>query len=165
MTAETGAMGFQLKEWHWHQGRTALLTDVCQGRKVASDLPWTDCAIVGPRLHSLRLQMTTYESACYRALGLIVSHALEATGRTIAVGESEREVAGQLAHRLIHRGALPVMITVAADGRSRAYRQGSYTATPIRSYASGTTSVCRSSSSTGASDFAAASTSACCAAS
>jgi hypothetical protein len=132
---EVDGMGFQLKEWNWHHGRTPLLNDICQGRRVASDLPWTDCAIIGPRLQALRLQMTSYEAACYRALGLIVSHALEATGRTIAAGESEREVAGQLAHRLIHRGAVPVMITVAADGRSRAYRHGSYTATPIRSYA------------------------------
>ncbi|MCI0684426.1 MAG: M24 family metallopeptidase [Gemmataceae bacterium] len=132
---EVDGMGFQLKEWNWHQGRTPLLTDVCQGRKVASDLRWSDCEVIGARLQRLRLQLTSYEHACYRALGLIVSHALEATGRTIAVGESEREVAGQLAHRLIHRGAMPVMTTVAADGRSRAYRQGSYTATAIRSYA------------------------------
>lgn len=132
---EIDGMGFQLKEWNWHQGRAALLNDVCQGRKVAGDLPFGDCDVVGPRLQALRLQMTTYESACYRALGLLVSHAIEATGRTIAVGDSEREVAGQLAHRLIHRGALPVMITVAADGRSRAYRQGSFTATPVRGYA------------------------------
>src|SRR5262245_16228306 len=132
---EVDGMGFQLKEWNWHQGRAGLLADVCQGRKVASDLPWGDCEVVGPRLLAARLRMTSYESACYRALGLIVSHALEATGRTIAVGESEREVAGQLAHRLIHRGATPAMITVAADGRSRAYRQGSFTATSIRSYA------------------------------
>lgn len=132
---EIDGMGFQLKEWNWQQGRAPLLNDVCQGRKVAGDLPWGDIDMVGPRLHTMRLQLTSYECACYRALGLIVSHALEATGRTIAVGESEREVAGQLAHRLIHRGALPLMITVAADGRSRAYRQGSFTATPIRSYA------------------------------
>jgi len=132
---EVDGMGFQLKEWNWHQGRAGLLADVCQGRKVASDLPWGDCEVVGPRLLAARLRMTSYESACYRALGLIVSHALEATGRTITVGESEREVAVQLAHRLIHRGATPTMITVAADGRSRAYRQGSFTATSIRSYA------------------------------
>ncbi len=132
---EIDGMGFQLKEWNWHQGRATLLADLTRGAKVASDLPCGDCPLVGPRLHALRLTLSEYERACYKALGLIVSHALEATGRTVAAGETEREVAGQLSHRLLHRGALPLMITVAADGRSRAYRQGSFTGTAIRSYA------------------------------
>lgn len=131
---EIDHMGFQVKEWNWHQGRAALLEDLCQGRNVASDVPLGDCQVVGKKLQAMRLQLSEYERACYRALGQIVSHALEATGRTISSGETEREVAGQLSHRLIHRGALPVMITVAADGRSRIYRQGSFTATPIRNY-------------------------------
>lgn len=131
---EIDSMGFQMKEWNWHQGRASLLEDLSQGRKVVSDLPLGDCQVVGPRLQALRLRLSDYERACIRALGQIVSHALEATGRTVAVGETEREVAGQLSHRLIHRGAWPVMITVAADGRSRTYRQGSFTGTAIRNY-------------------------------
>ncbi len=131
---ELDSMGFQLKEWNWHQGRAELLDDLCQGRKVASDLPLGACQVVGSRLQKMRLQLTDYERACYRALGQIVSHALEATGRTIAPGQTEREVAGQLSHRLIHRGALPVTITAAADGRSRVYRQASFTATTVQSF-------------------------------
>src|SRR5581483_10342793 len=73
--------------------------------------------------------------ACLRALGQIVSHALEATCRTMARGETEREVAGQLCHRLMHRGASTVAVAVAADGRSRLYRQGGFTGAPIRNYA------------------------------
>jgi hypothetical protein len=48
---------------------------------------------------------------------------------------TEREVAGQVTHRLIHRGALPVYVGVAADGRSRLYREFGFTSTPIQSYA------------------------------
>ncbi len=72
---------------------------------------------------------------CYYALGPIVSHALEATCRTMTTGETEREVAGQLSHRLLHRGAVPLAIEVAADGRSRRYRQCGFTALSIRRYA------------------------------
>lgn len=129
---EIDAMGFQIKEWNWHQGRVTLLEDLCQGRKVACDVPFRECQLVAPSLQAMRLALSAYELACYRALGQIVSHALEATGRSLSPGETEREVAGQLSHRLIHRGALPVMITVAADGRSRTYRQGSYTGTSIK---------------------------------
>ena len=59
---------------------------------------------------------------------------LEATGRTIAADETEREIAGQIAHRLTRHGALPVHISVAADGRSRVYRQPAYTAVPIKQF-------------------------------
>ncbi|MCS7046515.1 MAG: M24 family metallopeptidase [Gemmataceae bacterium] len=131
---EIDSMGFQVKEWNWHQGRASLLEDLCQGRKVACDVPFSSCSVIGVKLQSLRLSLSEYERACYRALGQIVAHALEATGRTIRQGETEREVAGQLSHRLIHRGAIPLSITVAADGRSRLYRQGSFTAATIRSY-------------------------------
>lgn len=132
---EIDGLGFQLKEWPWHLGRAQLLSDLCQGRKVACDVPLGECVNIGDRLAIARRAFSEYERACYRALGQIISHTLEATGRTFRQGDSEREVAGQLGHRLIHRGAMPVTITVAADGRSRNYRQGSFTATPIRNFA------------------------------
>src|SRR6266542_2968995 len=113
-------------------GRAQLLADLCQGRNVACDTPLGSCKQVGDRLRNLRRTLTGYEQACYRALGQIVSHALEAACRTLTPGETEREVAGQLSHRLLHRGASPLMIQVAADGRSRAYRHGGFTTTSVR---------------------------------
>jgi hypothetical protein len=50
----------------------------------------------------------------------------------VAPNETERQAAGQLQHRLVHRGAQPVLVEVAADGRSRRYRQCGYTAVPIQ---------------------------------
>lgn len=132
---EIDGLGFQLKEWPWHAGRSQLLSELCQGRNTALDTAVVDGVLVADRLAVARRTLTEYERACYRALGQLISHALEATGRTFRQGDSEREVAGQIGHRLIHRGAMPVSITVAADGRSRNYRQGSFTATPIRNYA------------------------------
>ncbi len=130
---EIDGLGFQLKEWPWQWGRAQLLDDLCQGRTVTSDVSLGTCTgtVVGERLAMARRTLSEYERACYRALGQIMSHTLEATGRTLRQGDSEREVAGQIGHRLIHRGAMPLAIAVAADGRSRNYRQGSFTATPI----------------------------------
>ncbi len=157
---ELDGLGFQVKEWPWHWGRAQLLADLCQGRTVACDIPPVpplprgsagdslanegnalprggegggSFKLLADTLHQRRLALTEYEKACYRALGQILSHALEATGRTLSQGETEREVAGQLAHRLYHRGAQPLMVMVAADGRSRLYRQGSFTAAPVHS--------------------------------
>ncbi len=132
---ELDGLGFQLKEWPWYWGREQFLADLCHGRKVACDRAVADCKPVANQLRRLRRKLTAYEQACYYALGPIVSHALEATCRTMTAGETEREVAGQLSHRLLHRGAVPLAIEVAADGRSRRYRQCGFTALPIRRYA------------------------------
>lgn len=131
---EIDGLGFQLKEWAWHLGRAQLLADLCQGRNVACDVPLSSCKVVSDILLRKRRLLTDYEQACYRALGQIVSHALEATGRTLAKGENEREVAGQLAHRLMHRGATPLDVSVYADGRSKVYRQAGFTSSVIHQY-------------------------------
>src|SRR5262245_41711025 len=131
---ELDGLGFQLKEWPWHWGRAQLLADLCQGRNTASDEPAEQCRPVGDALTRLRRGMSPYEAACYRALGQLLSHALDATGRTLARGETEREVAGQISHRLVRHGAQPLQVAVAADGRSRTYRQPAYTSTPIHHY-------------------------------
>lgn len=131
---EIDGLGFQLKEWPWHWGREQLLADLTQGRNIAADDPFEQCQPFAEPLAQLRRALSPYEVACYRALGQILSHALEATGRTIAKGETEREIAGQLSHRLLHRGVQPVQIAVAADGRSRLYRQPSFTATPVTQF-------------------------------
>jgi hypothetical protein len=131
---ELDGLGFQIKEWPWHLGRQQLLTDLCQGKAVACDQSLENTKPVGNRLLIDRRQMSEYDRACYRALGQIVTHAIEATGRTLSPGETEREIAGQLAHRLLHRGASIVQIMVAADGRSRAYRQAGFTSTTVKNY-------------------------------
>ena len=131
---ELDGLGFQLKEWPWHWGREQLLSDLCQGRKVACDRPFGSCVPAGEQLRRQRRTLTVYEQACYHALGQTLSHALEATCRTMRPGETEREIAGQVSHRLLHRGVTPLTVGVAADGRSRLYRQCGFTATPITQY-------------------------------
>jgi Xaa-Pro aminopeptidase len=132
---ELDSLGFQLKEWPWHWGREQILTDLCQGRKIAADRPLGQCVVIEADLLSERCRLSAYEQACMRALGALLAHAIEATCRQLALGQSEREIAGQLAHRLMHRGAVPLHIGVAADGRSRSYRQFSFTSTAVRRYA------------------------------
>ncbi|MFO0843146.1 MAG: hypothetical protein U0797_12250 [Gemmataceae bacterium] len=136
---ELDGQGFQLKEWPWHWGREQFLADLCANRKVACDRPAAgvegDVHDVGDRLARMRRNLSPYEQACLVALGANVAHALEATCRTLRQGESEREVAGQVGHRLMHRGLYPVHVGVAADGRSRQYRRFGFTATPIDRYA------------------------------
>jgi Xaa-Pro aminopeptidase len=132
---ELDGLGFQLKEWPWHWDRDRFVADLLQNRRVACDRPFPNTQQVAERLPALRRKLTAYEQACYAAAGQVVAHALEATCRTFAVNETEREVAGQVSHRLLHRGALPLHIGVAADSRSRHYPNHGFTSTPIRKYA------------------------------
>jgi Xaa-Pro dipeptidase len=132
---ELDGYGFQLKEWPWHWGREQLLADLIHGRKIACDRPYGSCPVIGDRLRQQRRCLSIYEQACLRTLGQLVSHAVEATCRTMNPQETEREIAAQVGHRLLHRGVLPVSLGVAADGRSAVYRQFGFTPTPIRKYA------------------------------
>jgi Xaa-Pro aminopeptidase len=132
---ELDGLGFQLKEWPWHWGRQRLLADLCRNRQLAGDRPGNGVRDVSSQLALLRRTLTPYEQVCLHALGMTISHALEATCRTLRPGETEREIAGQIAHRLLHRGTMPVHLGVAADGRSRHYRQQGFTSTPIDRYA------------------------------
>lgn len=132
---EIDGLGFQLKEWPWHWGREQLLTDICQNRKVACDQPRPGLTCVDERVQQMRRVLSAYEQACALALGQTVAHALEATCRTLNRGNTEREVAGQISHRLLHRGVLPLHIGVAADGRSKLYRHFGFTSTPVQQVA------------------------------
>ncbi len=132
---ELDGLGFQLKEWPCAFGREQLLADLCQGRRVACDVPLGECRVVGDPLRRLRRRLTDYEQACLGAVGVVVSHALEATCRTMEPGLSEREIAAQVTHRLVHRGVQAVQVGVAADERARAYRRHGFTSAPVRRYA------------------------------
>jgi Xaa-Pro aminopeptidase len=135
---EAEALGFQLKEWPWHWGRAQLISDICHNRKVACDhlaVGVADGLDVSHDLREMRRALTIYEQASLLAVGQALSHALEATCRTLQAGQPEREAAGQVAHRLMHRGVFPVHIGVAADGRSRLYRRHGFTQATIEKLA------------------------------
>src|SRR4029079_15176115 len=51
--------------------------------------------------------------------------------RTSVQGETEADVAGHLAHRLIREGVVPVDLRVASDDRLARYRQPTFKAAPI----------------------------------
>ncbi|MBY0230748.1 MAG: M24 family metallopeptidase [Gemmataceae bacterium] len=134
---EMEALGFQLKEWPWHWGREQLLADLCHNRKVCCDLAdrMEEVPSIAADLRAERRTLTVYEQASLLAVGEVVAHALEATCRTIPKDQTEREAAAQIAHRLMHRGVVPVHIGVAADNRSRHYRRHGFTQASIERFA------------------------------
>lgn len=128
---ELDRLGFQLKEWTWDGGRAELLSVVTAGRKVLGDRPFPNMPLINDRLRPLLRVLSEYEQADYRHLGAVVAHAVEATARTFARGQTEAEVAGQLGHRLLHRGAEPVAVSVTADDRGSRFRRAGFTDAPV----------------------------------
>ena len=127
-----GGLGFQLKQRPWHEGRNALLDDLCRGRKVACDTPQAAAVDVSAEFAALRLPLTALECERLRKLGAIAAHAVEATARNIEPGQTESEMAGQLANRLIRHEVHPLRLRAVADGRGLAHRHWAFGDQPLR---------------------------------
>jgi Xaa-Pro aminopeptidase len=128
---ELDRLGFQLKEWQWEGGRADLLASVASGRKVAADRPFPNIPMANDRLRPLLRELSGFEQAAYRDVGLAVAHAVEATARNLARGQTEEEIAGQVGHRLLHRGVEVASVTVTADGRGAKYRRAGFAGVPV----------------------------------
>lgn len=128
---ELDQLGFQLKEWAWESGRAELLLNVTSGRKVCGDRPLPNMPQTSERLRPILRTLSTYEQEEYRSLGRLVAHAVEATARNLTRNSTEEEAAGQLGHRILHRGAEPLAISATADGRGAKYRRAGFTSAPI----------------------------------
>jgi Xaa-Pro aminopeptidase len=126
------ALGFQLKEWPWHWGREQLLADIVQNRKMACDKVLANSTPLGPAFRRIRLTLTSPERDRLKTLGRVVAHALEATCRNLQVGQSEFEIAGEIAHRLLKHGATPIALHVAADDRGQRHPRPGVTAAKVQ---------------------------------
>jgi Xaa-Pro dipeptidase len=129
---ELAGLGFQLKERPWHQDASRLISDLAQNKKIATDGHFPGLIPENERLNSLRRPMTERERKALRSVGRIMSRAVEATCLSIQPGETEADVAGNLAHRLIREGVTPIELRVAADDRLARYRRPHFKASPIR---------------------------------
>ena len=131
---ELGGLGFQLKERAWFDDPGRIIAELSHGKKVLSDLaqapsPWT--REVDP-IRSLRRPFTPLERQRLRVLGRTLTLAVEATCLNFDQGETEADVAGHLAHRLIREGVTPVDLRISGDDRLARYRQPGYKNAPIR---------------------------------
>ncbi|REJ89493.1 MAG: hypothetical protein DWQ34_19780 [Planctomycetota bacterium] len=124
-------LGFQAKERPWEEDPEVLIRDLCRGRRVASDTPHPDHRNAMPELRDFRCQLVDSELVKLRQLGRHLAHAVEATAKTFDHRETEAEVAGQVAHRLLRHGITPVQIQVIADGRGRRLRHWGFSQQPV----------------------------------
>jgi Xaa-Pro aminopeptidase len=132
---EIAGLGFQLKERAWFDDPERIVGELAHNKRVASDCLLPPCTHELPVLRGLRLTLTKLERQRLRELGRTVTKAVEATCRNFTPGETEADVAGHLAHRLIREGVVPVDLRVASDDRLARFRQPTYKAAPIHRHA------------------------------
>lgn len=125
-------LGFQLKERPWFEPKNVLLTDLCRGRRVGSDTALLRTRDLSAEIAALRLPLTPLECDRMRKIGRQLSHAVEATARNIQELQSEAEVAGEVAHRLLKHEIMPIRISVSSDNRMARYRSWGFSGEPIR---------------------------------
>ncbi|MBI5757550.1 MAG: M24 family metallopeptidase [Planctomycetales bacterium] len=131
---EVSGLGFQIKERPWHQPRNVLIEDLCRGRRVLSDCGFPGTKEDAATIDSLRLPLQALECERLTELGKIVAHAVEATARHVEPGQSESEIAGEVAHRLMKHEVVPIRIQVMADGRSQQYRHWGFNGTFLKKW-------------------------------
>ncbi len=130
---EVAGLGFQLKERSWFDEPGKIIAELGHNKRVVSDLG--HCSYPWPRdfdpLRVLHRPMTSLERQRLRELGRALTLVVEATCRNFVQGESEADIAGHLAHRLLREGVVPVDLRVAADDRLARFRQPIFKAAPI----------------------------------
>jgi Xaa-Pro dipeptidase len=129
---ELDGLGFQVKEWPSTGDRDQFLTDLCHGRRMAVDRPFRDYHFAGRFLDQERRRLSGYEQTKLGELAALLVHAVEATARNLQPGDTEEEVAGHLAHRLLKHGAEPAALSIAADDRARVYRRPGFTVAKVK---------------------------------
>lgn len=131
---ELDGLGFQLKEWAWNVGRAALLGELVAGKPCAADRPFPNMPMIIDRLRTELRPLSAYEMEQYAELGRKIGYALESTARKILPGDSEQEIAGQIAHRMLRYGVEAHAISVSADGRAASFRRSGFTSAPFEKH-------------------------------
>jgi Xaa-Pro aminopeptidase len=119
---ELFGLGFLLKEFPLADGPQSILGNLVVGKSVAWDMRLDDRPSLRAALHSETQALSDAERTALRRLGRMLSLCVETTAATFKRGETERDIASQLVHRMIREGIQPVHIQVLAEERARHYR-------------------------------------------
>jgi Xaa-Pro aminopeptidase len=128
---EVAGLGFQLKERPWPEEPGRVIAELRRGKRVAGDGVLPDLPDERAGLVPIRWPLTRVERQRLRELGRALTLAIEATCRNFQPGETEADLAGHLAHRLLREGVVPVDLRVSADDRAARYRQPKFKGAPI----------------------------------
>lgn len=117
---ETAIQGLQLRTCDWPEGSQDFWKDWSRSKRVASDHPFDVGEDVSPEIASMRLPLSSLEIETLRKLGIRIARAIEKAAREFQRGDTEAQIAGDVASRLVRHDVVPVRIQVWGDGRGQA---------------------------------------------
>jgi len=111
--AEQG-WSFQVGPWHEPSAALARLT---AGLKLGADGAYSGAVDLSQELAEVRSVLTPEAQARFRGLGAICAATVQAVAGAVQLGQTEYELAAELALEAQRRGAQPIVVLVATDER------------------------------------------------
>ncbi|MBA4544424.1 MULTISPECIES: Xaa-Pro peptidase family protein [Thermoactinomyces] len=119
----------------WYEGEIETIQRICAGKRIGSDTPIDGLLYVEEELRALRYVLTESEIEDYRSLSQLAARAVESACRELVPGQSEHEIAANLAYKVLKEGMNPQVILVATDERIFRYRHPIPTDKKLERYA------------------------------
>jgi antitoxin VapB len=106
----------ELRVAPWYEADPAL-AELTRGRKLGADAPLAGAVDLSQEFVDLRARLTPAEQQRFAELGRLCAQSMDAAIRQVRPGMNEFQMAGLLADQVYGRGALPIVLLVAADER------------------------------------------------
>jgi Xaa-Pro aminopeptidase len=125
---ELGSLGAHFRVLGWDEPRDAALPT---GDRIGCDVPLNGTRDVGASVETLRRSLTTAELERYRALGRDAAEALTDVCGRVQPTTTEFQAAAMTAEALVARGADPIVLLAAGEGRLPRHRHPLPTGEPL----------------------------------
>ncbi|WP_409295781.1 M24 family metallopeptidase [Peribacillus sp. SCS-26] len=132
---ELEGSGYEFVTPEWYEDQDAVVRGMCEGKKIAADIPFDGFLDFGQELASLRYTLGAEEITLYRWLCQKAAKAVESTAREIEPGWTEYEIAAHLGAKVVKDGINPQVILVSTDERVFKYRHPIPTGKKLERYA------------------------------
>ncbi|GAA4720056.1 M24 family metallopeptidase [Brevibacillus fulvus] len=132
---ELAGLGYEFVTPEWYEGQDEAIRRLCNGKRIASDVPFDGLREMGQALAQLRYTLTREEQVNYQWLCQATARAVESTCREIEPGWSEHEIAAHMAAKVLKQGIQPQVILVSTDDRVFKYRHPIPTEKKLEKYA------------------------------
>lgn len=119
----------------WYNGTDAIISSLGKDKKMVSDTPYGVWQVVSDDLIEMRSCLSGEEIDRYRWLCQTAARAVETTCKEIQPGQTEHEIAAQLAGKVIAHGIQIQVLLVATDDRIYNYRHPIPTDKRVENYA------------------------------
>jgi Xaa-Pro aminopeptidase len=108
-------------EWYKSNARAELLAKLTNRMQIGTDTRWPNFVLVEHEFARLRFTLTPAEQYRYRGLCYEVTAIVQNIAHTVKQGQTEREVAAQIARDFTSAGITPNLLLVGADSRLNRY--------------------------------------------